>query len=96
MSSLIFVGDATPMETVLTELIKTSPIAVAVLATVFIFLRQSKSRDEAFEKQQDRWQAMFDERLEKSEVVARDGHSCIRENTKVMGELTAHLRDRKA
>lgn len=89
----IFVGDATPMENVMIELLKTSPVAVAVLATMIVFLRHVKARDEAFEKQQERWQATFDERLEKSEIVARDGHQCIRENTKVVGEVTAVIRD---
>lgn len=95
MNSLIFVGDATPMENLLTKMAENSMMATALILMVWMFHKQSKSRDEAFQKQQDRWQAIFDERQEKSELVHRDGQNCIRENTKALGEISALLREKK-
>lgn len=43
------------MEEILKEVLKSTPEAFAVLATVIIFLRAISRRDDILMKQQDRW-----------------------------------------
>lgn len=91
MNSLIFVGDATPMETVFTEVLKSSPIAAALLIVFWIGLKHIEKKDKAMEESQkvhrevfERLHAQCDEQQERSGIIAS-------ECAKVMGRIDSTL-----
>lgn len=91
MNSLIFVGDATPMETILKDLVGSSPLAVALLIVFWIGLKHIEKKDTDNQKMQElhretfeRLHAQCDEQQERSGVIASD---CA----KVIGRADATL-----
>ena len=100
MNSLIFVGDATPVETAWIEAAKQLPVAFILSGVsvylVVAFLKHIKEKDAAltvnqkdWQEMMDKWRAGYDEQVERSGVI-------INENSKALGEISACLRDRKA
>lgn len=92
----IFVGDPTQMETVLTELLKASPVGAAILTTMLLFLKAMGKRDEAFEKTQERWHANWiDSKRESNEAIIRTATSVaeIKEAIHVNTDMVSSVKD---
>ena len=92
MNSLIFVGDATPMETLLKDLVGSSPMAVALLIVFWIGLKHIEKKDQDIQKLADthretfeRLHAAYDEQQERSGVI-------IGECKSVMGSIDSTLK----
>lgn len=82
----IFTGDPEGMEGVLIELLKSAPIAGAVLATVFLYMKAQDKRDKAFEERNERWFDAMSKQVERT-------NDCIDRNSEALGRVETVLQE---